>query len=487
VILLLGGTSEARSLAVQLRDAGYDVLLSTASEYGARLAAPGGVNVRGGVLDPPGLAGLVSKADAVVDATHPFAEVISSEAASACARVGRPYLRLERPVAALPPSAVRAADAAHAARLAVGLAGKAGGGILLTVGSKTVGVYAAAAQAAGLRVVARVLPTVESLRACTEAGLPPADVIAMQGPTSAELDASLLRHLGATVLVTKESGDAGGLTEKLRAAELAGATAVVVARPAGPAGLRSDELAARPARAATARPADPAAARPAAGSPPEACAGWASVAVAHTAEEALAWLAAVSSSPVADTTGAPGDDAAARGPHLRGGLLQVYTGEGKGKTTAATGLALRALGAGLAVTFVQFVKGGRESSELAPLRSAGACVVRPAVDRSGLLRGAATDADRAAAAAAWAAARQALSDPGCDLVVLDELHGALRHGLVDLGEVLAALASRPPRQEVVTTGRGAPDRLLTAADLVTEMAAVRHPYPGVVARRGVEL
>lgn len=82
------------------------------------------------------------------------------------------------------------------------------------------------------------------------------------------------------------------------------------------------------------------------------------------------------------------------------------------------------------MAFVQFVKGGRESSELGPLRAAGIRVVRPAVERSGLLRGEATDADRAAAAAAWAAARAALSDPGCDLVVLDELHAALRHRLV---------------------------------------------------------
>ena len=72
-------------------------------------------------------------------------------------------------------------------------------------------------------------------------------------------------------------------------------------------------------------------------------------------------------------------------------------------------------------------------------------------------------------------------------MVLDELHAALRHGLVELAEVLAALAARPSHQEVVTTGRGAPTELLAAADLVTEMTAVRHPYPDVPARRGVEL
>ena len=92
-------------------------------------------------------------------------------------------------------------------------------------------VYARAAREAGVRVVARVLPVPESLAACAAAGLEPRDIVAMQGPTTAELDAALLRHLGASVLVTKDSGDAGGLGEKLRAAELAGATAIVVERP----------------------------------------------------------------------------------------------------------------------------------------------------------------------------------------------------------------------------------------------------------------
>jgi cob(I)alamin adenosyltransferase len=185
--------------------------------------------------------------------------------------------------------------------------------------------------------------------------------------------------------------------------------------------------------------------------------------------------------------GVSADDGREPPAALRRGLLQVYTGDGKGKTTAAAGLTLRALGAGLSVTLVQFVKGGRESSELAPLRAAGARVVRPAAAPTGLLRGAATEEDRAATAAAWAAARAALADPAVDLVVLDELHAALRSELVPLPEVLDALAVRPSTQEVVTTGRGAPEALLAAADLITEMGAVRHPYPTVTARRGIDL
>jgi len=451
VILLLGGTSDARELAAEMLRAGHEVLLSTVSDYGARLAAPAGAEVRAGALDEHELARLVADADVVVDATHPFAELVSSAAVAACARAGRPYLRFQRPAGELTGDVVQASGAPEAARLAVEIAaghtgaqdGQAPAAILLTVGSKTVDVYARAAGAAGVRVVARVLPTAEALAACAAAGLEPRDVVGMQGPTSAELDAALLRHLGAKVMVTKESGAAGGLDAKLRAAELAGATVVVVARPAPPAAAGA---AAGPLRVAT------------------------------TATEVLAWLAEQ-----------PGLPEVATMRHLSSGLLQVYTGDGKGKTTAAAGQALRARGAGLAVTFVQFVKGGRESSELAPLRAAGVHVVRPAVQRSGLLRGAPTPEDRAAAAAGWAAAASALSDPSCDLVVLDELHAALRHDLVELNEVLAAVSARPAHQEVVTTGRGAPEGLLAAADLVTEMAAVRHPYPDVPARRGVEL
>ena len=475
MILVLGGTSDARALAGELERAGYAVLVSTVSDYGARLAAPSGADVRSGALDEAELARLVVGADAVIDATHPFAEKISAAAAAACARGGRPYLRVRRPAAELTAGAVRAADAAEAARLAVELAtagspaGRSAGAILLTVGSRTVDVYARAARSAGVRVVARVLPTPESLAACAAAGLEPRDIVAMQGPAGADLDAALLRHLGATVLVTKESGDAGGLGAKLRAAEIAGAAAVVVERPADPVAADGDGEGIR---------------------------------VATTAAEALGWLAGLSGvAPDAGTAATPGRDAAAppapaaAAPpapaatrrRLPRGLLQVYTGDGKGKTTAAAGLALRARGAGLAVTFVQFVKGGRESSELAPLRAAGVLVLRPAAPRSGLLRGAATPEDRAAAAAAWAAARSALADETRDLVVLDELHAALRHGLVETDEVLAALAARPARLEVVTTGRGAPEALLAAADLVTEMTPVRHPYPDVPARRGVEL
>ena len=488
MILILGGTSDARLLAGELQAAGYDVLLSVVGDYAARLAAGDGLAVRSGALDEAGLERLLDEAEAVVDATHPFAQEISASTATVAGRRGRALLRFERGAGALPEGVLGAADATAAAALAVAQAGA--GVIFLTVGSKTLAPYVSAARAAGLRLVARVLSSVESLQACAAAGLEPRDIVALQGPTSAALDAALLRHLGATVLVTKQSGAVGGLHEKLRAAELAGVTAIVVLRPAAADGAPGVEAGGGPGVGGAPGASGGSAAAPGAAFGP------AKPACAATSAQVLDWLAAAGVAPtgapctgvapmdaaLAGATGAPA--AAAR--RLPRGLLQLYVGDGKGKTTAAVGLSLRARGAGLRVVFVQFVKGGRESSELAVLRAAGVEVVRPAVARSGVLRGAPNGEDRAAAAAAWAAAAKALGGDDCDLLVLDELHAALRHGLVALPDVLAALAARSAHLEVVATGRGAAQELLDAADLITEMKAVRHVYPAVAARRGVE-
>lgn len=169
------------------------------------------------------------------------------------------------------------------------------------------------------------------------------------------------------------------------------------------------------------------------------------------------------------------------------GLVQVYTGMGKGKTTAAVGLSVRARGAGLDVLFVQFVKGGAMSSELALLRQLGVEVIRPARASTGLLAEGITEEDRAAAAEAWAAARKGMRAGGWDVVVLDEVNVALRHGLIDLDEFLETLAARSETVEVVCTGRGAPPDLVEVADLVTDMRQLKHPFEdGVLARFGIE-
>ncbi len=173
--------------------------------------------------------------------------------------------------------------------------------------------------------------------------------------------------------------------------------------------------------------------------------------------------------------------------HVRRGLIQVYTGDGKGKTTASVGLAVRAAGSGMRVAFIQFVKGGARSGELAMLERLGVRVERPAERSTGLLGAGIHDADHAAADAAWALAKDVLAGGDYDLVIMDELNIALRYGLVNTDDVLAVLDARSPATEVVITGRGAPEEIIERADLVTEMVLVKHPFDtGVPARKGIE-
>ncbi len=177
--------------------------------------------------------------------------------------------------------------------------------------------------------------------------------------------------------------------------------------------------------------------------------------------------------------------------HLDQGCLQVYTGAGKGKTTAALGQAWRALGAGLRVCFLQFLKGGIKSSELKLAPQFGPQLTFTHFDHplsSLIFGGSPTAEDHHKVQQAWQVAQAALSNPDYDLVVLDEINNAIHHGLVGISEVLTALANRPSHQEVICTGRDAPAQLIEAADLVTEMRAIKHSYDeGLQARRGIEM
>ena len=169
------------------------------------------------------------------------------------------------------------------------------------------------------------------------------------------------------------------------------------------------------------------------------------------------------------------------------GLLIVHTGKGKGKTTAAMGLVLRALGHGMRVGIVQFIKGQRTSgervalanfAELLTIKVMGEGFTWDTQDRS---------RDIAAARAAWAAAHDMLRDSSYHLVLLDELNIALRYDYLPLAEVLAGLTGRPAGQHAVVTGRNAPADLIDAADLVTDMTMVKHPFrAGVKAQAGIE-
>ena len=165
--------------------------------------------------------------------------------------------------------------------------------------------------------------------------------------------------------------------------------------------------------------------------------------------------------------------------------MQVYTGEGKGKTTAALGLALRACGSGLKVFLVQFAK-GRPSGELAALARFADLVTVRQFGREGFILGEPEPEDRELARAGWREARRAASG-GYDLLILDEIGIALHYRLVGLEEVRELIRRKPARLELVLTGRRMPDEVLQAADLVTEMREVKHYHArGVAARRGIE-
>jgi len=166
------------------------------------------------------------------------------------------------------------------------------------------------------------------------------------------------------------------------------------------------------------------------------------------------------------------------------GRLHVYTGDGKGKTTAALGLALRAVGAGLRVCVLQFAK-GRQCSELAALERLGVVVRQFGQPR--FIRGLPEPADIAAAQAGLQEARAILAGGAYDLVVLDEACIAVHYGLYSANELLDAVAGRGPHVEVVVTGRRAHPKLIEYADLVTDMVEVKHYYrDGIPARPGIE-
>ena len=169
------------------------------------------------------------------------------------------------------------------------------------------------------------------------------------------------------------------------------------------------------------------------------------------------------------------------------GLLIVNTGPGKGKSTAAFGLALRMLGHGRRVGVVQFIKGARHTGEKEALAAFGDRVEWHAMgegftwDTQDLAR------DIAAAERAWGKACALMADPSFGLVILDELNIALRYDYLDLDAVVAALKARRPGLHVAVTGRNAKPALVEAADLVTEMGAVKHHFAaGVKAQPGIE-
>ena len=175
------------------------------------------------------------------------------------------------------------------------------------------------------------------------------------------------------------------------------------------------------------------------------------------------------------------------GKTIEKGLLIVHTGKGKGKSTAAFGLALRMLGRGHRVGVVQFVKGAWHTAERDALAAFGDQVAWHTMGEGFTWETQDLKRDIAAAERAWAKSLELIADPTFGLVILDELNIALRYEYLDLHAVVAALGARRPGLHVVVTGRNAKPELIAAADLVTEMSLVKHHFAaGVKAQPGIE-
>lgn len=172
---------------------------------------------------------------------------------------------------------------------------------------------------------------------------------------------------------------------------------------------------------------------------------------------------------------------------LKKGYVQVYTGDGKGKTTAALGLALRAAGAGLNVLIIQFMK-GQHYSEIEALKRFPAEIEVIQTGRKRCIRKEeVTKLDHQEAHRGLELARQAMKEDEKDVLILDEIIVAHWFGMVTLSDILSLIESRPKHLEMILTGRRAPAQLVEKADLVTEMREVKHYYQiGVPARRGIE-
>jgi cob(I)alamin adenosyltransferase len=169
------------------------------------------------------------------------------------------------------------------------------------------------------------------------------------------------------------------------------------------------------------------------------------------------------------------------------GLLIVYTGAGKGKTTAALGMALRCIGHGRKVAVVQFIKGVLDTAEERILKSFGERVTFLRMGEGYTWETQDRERDTRFAQQAWETVCGFLRDPSYAMVILDEFNIALQHDYVPLDVVLPVLRSRPSMQHVVITGRGAKEALTEEADLVTEMKQVKHPFrKGIKAQAGVE-
>lgn len=230
-ILVIAGTQDGRELAGHLLAQGYEVTASVVSQYGEELLKRyKGIKVNDKPLDEEGLVYFMAEnsVEVLVDASHPYAVNASQNAMNACHRADVPYIRYERQQSPLDyKKAHYVADYAEAAQKAAEL----GKNIFLTTGSRNLQAFAHAECLQDCNVVCRVLPEAEVVAMCRDLGFSPAQIIAMQGPFSKELNREMYRKYQADVVITKNSGQVGGTDTKIAATMELGLPLIIIDRP----------------------------------------------------------------------------------------------------------------------------------------------------------------------------------------------------------------------------------------------------------------
>ncbi len=240
-VLVFGGTSEGRRLAEELALLPVRCVVCVATDYGEAALGPGtAAALHKGRLDAPQMRQLMRREGAalVIDATHPYAGAVSGNIQKACQAQDIPYWRLVRAEAELPPDGCEYFDRVEDL---VQRLGQLPGNILLTTGSKDLAAFTKV-EGYRERIYPRILPAVDSLEQCTRLGYDPRHILCMQGPFSQRFNEALIQELDIKVLVTKESGRAGGFYEKAAAAQARGIPLLVLGRPLQEQGMSLPEV-----------------------------------------------------------------------------------------------------------------------------------------------------------------------------------------------------------------------------------------------------
>jgi precorrin-6A/cobalt-precorrin-6A reductase len=237
MLLVFAGTSDARELALRIQRAGHPLIASVVSESASKSLQEAGLRTRTGRLTAEATLDYIREhgITGIVDASHPFAEDASKNAMAAAKQAGIPYIRFERRESELPEHPLLFTVSSY--EEAADLAAQWKGVIMLTTGSKTLQVFTKRLLGdPEVTLVARMLPRTDNMVKCEELGIEQRNIVAMQGPFSKALNIALYRHFGVTTMITKESGKAGAVDEKITAALELGIRTIVIARPEIPYG-----------------------------------------------------------------------------------------------------------------------------------------------------------------------------------------------------------------------------------------------------------